>query len=98
MDVPHQRQFLAETRTRLDLPAHHMSGFGKVALVAGLILAHFKITGERISLVMRTDACDSVGDRLCLFWLGGELIGRWSYDVKSYGNVGVPALGVELGS
>jgi hypothetical protein len=97
--VSQQRQFLVETRTRLGLPAHHMSSFGRVALVAGLILAHFKITGERISLVMRTDTCDADGDRLCLDWNEGELsCGYWYGDDGPYDFVGVPALGVELGS
>ncbi len=98
-DVNQQKQFLDETRIRLGLPAHHMSGFGRVALVAGLILAHFKATGERISLVLRTDTCDSGGYRLILDWNEGELCcDGWRYDGEPCSSVGVPALGVELGS
>ena len=98
MSVDRQRQFLAETRIRLGLPDHHMSGLGEVALVAGLVLAHFKATGERISLVLRTNTRDSDGHRLCLLWCGGELYcDSWNYGVMPCYNVGVPALGVELG-
>ncbi|HBR80122.1 MAG: hypothetical protein UX09_C0052G0002 [Candidatus Uhrbacteria bacterium GW2011_GWE2_45_35] len=98
-DVVQQRQLLSDTRTRLALPAHHLIGFGNVALVAGLMLAHFKATDERIPLVVRIDTCDADGDRLRLFWGGGELYcARWFGGGKAYGNFGVLALGVELGS
>src|SRR3989338_2612496 len=56
-----QITFLADLRTQLELPDYHMSGFGQVGLVAGLILAYFKATGERIPLNncwARTDTCD----------------------------------------
>lgn len=97
MDVPHQRQFLTEIRTRLILPAHHLNSFGKVALVAGLVLAHFVTTGERLSLVLRTDTCDSDGDRLRLYWSVGSLYcAYWRDGDNPYSDVGVPALGVEL--
>ncbi|MDD2786052.1 MAG: hypothetical protein PHS79_04145 [Patescibacteria group bacterium] len=45
-----QLNLLAGLHTELELPAHHMSGFGRAGLVAGLILAHFKATGERVPL------------------------------------------------
>lgn len=55
-----QIQLLGEIRQRMELPAHHLTNFGKVALDAGLILAHFKRTGERVPLDCywtRTDTC-----------------------------------------
>jgi hypothetical protein len=64
-----QIKLLADLRTKLKLPAHHMSGFGSIALAAGLILAHFKATGERIPLNqywVRTDTCGADGVRLDL--------------------------------
>jgi len=98
-NVGQQRQFLTETRTRLGLPAHHLSGFGSVALVAGLILAYFKATGERISLELRTDTCGTGGRRLSLYWHGGSInCEHWYGDDDSSDNVGVPALGAELRS
>jgi len=99
-DVSQQRQLLSDTRVRLELPAHHMSDFNKVALVAGLFLAHSKVTGERISLVVRTDTCVTGGGRLCLSWGEGDLYcDYWDYGAEPYDGVGVLALGVEeLGS
>ncbi len=66
-----QIQFLAALRGKLELPAHHLAGFGNVALVAGLILAHFKATGERVPLDgywVRTDTCHADGLRLYVYW------------------------------
>ncbi len=45
-----QVQVLAALRTRLDLPAHHLTNFGDATLVTGLILAHHRATGERVPL------------------------------------------------
>ncbi len=98
-NVNQQMELLSATRAKSNLPAHHMSNFGSVALAAGLILAHFKATGERISLVVRTGTCDSVGYRLGLDWRDGELYcDYWYYDGEPYDRVGVLALGVELGN
>ncbi len=99
-----QRAFLKDLGRKLKLPAHHLSGFGKVALLAGLILAHHKATGERIPLGnywVRTDTCYAVGDRLGLgyFDAAGLYCYYWSFDYNAYGVLGVFALGVEtLGS
>lgn len=98
-----QIELLANLRTRLGLPAHHMSGFGTPALLAGLILAHYKATGERVLLDqywVRTDICRADGYRLRLFWSASGLsCGFWFLDGEAYGRVGVFALGVEaLGS
>ncbi len=96
-----QIQLLADFRTKLELPTNHMSGFGKVSLVAGLILAHFKATGERIPLNeywVRTDTCDA--DGLCLdlgkFVSAGLFCGYWLCGGDADGDVGVLALGVEV--
>lgn len=64
-----QLELLSNLRARLELPAHHMSGFGQASLVAGLILAHFQATGERTPLNcgwVRTDTRDADGRRLRL--------------------------------
>jgi len=92
-----QRALLAKLRTRLDLPVPHLRGFGKVALVAGLILTHFEATGERSALVARTDTCIVGGRRLSLSWHEGALrCVRWDVGDGPFGDVGVFALGVEV--
>jgi len=99
-----QQELLDILHDKLELPAHHMNGFGQVGMVAGLILAHFKATGERIPLNgywVRTDTCRADGSRLYLgkFDDAGLHCSGWDYDGSAYGNVGVFALGVEaLGS
>jgi hypothetical protein len=97
-----QIALLADLRGKLELPAHHMSGFGKVSLLAGLILAHCKATGERVplnGLWVRTDTCRAVGSRLGLGWHEAGLhCGRWRGDGKALDTVGAFVLGVELGS
>lgn len=97
-----QLALLGEIRNRLGLPAHHLANFGKVALDAGLILAHYKATGERIPAGLkwiRTDACDADGDRLGLgdFGEAGLHCGGWSFGEDRCDYLGVFALGVELG-
>lgn len=99
--VDEQRTLLSEVRTRLELPEHHLSGFGSVALVIALILAHFKRTGERVplqQLSVRTDTRHSDGNRLDLgfFVETGLRCDRWCFDVDGSGDLGVFALGVEL--
>lgn len=96
-----QKQALTELRAKYDLPENHLNSFGSAALVSGLILAHFKRTGERAPLNtewVRTDTLHSGGDRLglgdfdehglgCGGWLGGR-----------HDGLGVVPLGVEMGS
>lgn len=95
-----QMQMLADLRAKLDLPAHHMSGFGKVGLVAGLILAHHKATQECIPLNqywVRTDTCHADGGRLSL----GDFVGSglrcyyWLFGDEAHDLLGAFALGVE---
>ncbi len=73
--VDEQMKFLSDLRARYDLPASHLASFGSAALLSGLILAHFKITGERVPLDqywVRTDTLDSGGRRMNLGFFGGQ--------------------------
>jgi hypothetical protein len=97
-----QMAFLAEMRQRLGLPEHHLSGFGKISLLASLILAHFKATGERVPLDrcwIRTDTCNTLGRRLTLgdFDETGLYCVYWHFDGSRDGlsTIGVFALGME---
>lgn len=97
-----QKQALAELRAKYDLPANHLNSFGSAALVSGLILAHFKRTGERTPLNtdwVRTDTLNSDGDRLRLGGFGGRGLYcngyRWGDDRDGY--LGVFPLGVDVG-
>lgn len=101
--VDEQRQLLPKLRKRLELPEHHLSGFGEASLVAGLILAQFKATGERVPasrMYARTDTCLADGKRLDLggFDEGGLCCDIWHQTGENPDNLGVFALGVELGS
>lgn len=101
-NVAEQLRLLAETRIRLELPSHHLSSFGSAALLSGLILAHFKATGERVPkdcLWVRTDTCRAGGHRLRLSWHEDALgRGDWGWGGERSGGLGGVALGVELGS
>ncbi|MSU75589.1 MAG: hypothetical protein EXS55_03690 [Candidatus Magasanikbacteria bacterium] len=95
-----QLTLLGEIRTHLELPEHHLANLGKVALNAGLILAHYKATDERIPLNtrwIRTDTCSADGYRLRLGDFDGTgLAGDdWDSDGERDGFLGVFALGVE---
>lgn len=95
-----QTRILSDLRTKLELPEHHMRGLGSVGLVAGLILAHHKATGERIPLEqywVRTDTCRADGSRLYLgdFDGAGLRCSYWYFGGSANGLVGVFALGVE---
>ncbi|MFA6423837.1 MAG: hypothetical protein WCV83_00820 [Candidatus Magasanikbacteria bacterium] len=98
--VSEQMKLLADLRKQFNLPEHHLSGFGSVTVLAALILAHHKLTGEMVPLGgnwTRTDTCGSGGGRLGLGWVGGALCcGVWSWDGVRYGSVGAFPLGVEL--
>lgn len=102
-NVSKQMAHLAELRVRMELPAHHLASFGSVALLAGLILAHYKATGERVPLDrlwVRTDTCYAEGDRLSLgdFVEDGLHCGIWYRDGAARAGLAAFALGVELGS
>ena len=98
--VSEQKAHMVEFRNRLELPAHHCSSFGSAAILSGIILAHYKATGERVPLDClwtRTDICYAAGGRLWLNWYSGSLdCAYWHWDVGRCGDIGVFALGVEV--
>lgn len=101
--VSDQLVHLAETRTRLVLPAHHLSRFGSTALLSGLVLGHFRRTGERVplnGLVARSDTLHADGFRLSLRWFVDALsCGSCWFDGEASGDLGCFPLGFEeLGS
>lgn len=98
-----QMALLADLRREFGLPKTHLVSFGSTALLAGLIFAHYKATGERVPLDrywIRTDICRSDGRRLDLgcFDEFGLDCGDWRWHVGRYPIIGVFAVGVELGS
>lgn len=101
-NVSEQMAHLAELRAQTKLPSHHLASFGSSALLAGLILAHFKVTGERVPLDdywVRTDTCSADGSRLSLHWFEGSLrCGAWHWGGERRARLAAFALGVELGS
>ncbi len=89
-----------ELKQRYELPEHHVTNFGSIALLFALILAYFKFKGERVPLKMfyaASDTFHAVGNRLIAgrFGEGGLLCGYW--DGGAGGRVGFFLLGVELG-
>ena len=93
-----QKLLLAEFRQRYDLPAAHLASFGSAALLAGLILAHFKITGGRVPLDCywsRTETLYADGNRLDLGSFGADgLYCRCYWHDSAHDNLGCFALGV----
>lgn len=97
--VDEQKSLLADLRVRYDLPASHLTSFGSAALLAGLIIAHFKITGERVPLDrywVRTDTLSADGHRLGLgnFDESGLCCDRCHWGGHAGGNIGCFPLGV----
>ena len=94
-----QMNLLADLRRKHDLPATHLASFGSAALLAGLVLAHFKITGERVPLDCywtRTDTLHADGRRLNLgfFAAHGLRCARYDWDDDRRDGLGCFALGV----
>ncbi len=97
-----QKKALAKLRKKYSLPENHLFSFGSAALVSGLILAHFKRTGERAPLNsnwVRTDTLYADGHRLYLgdFDEVGLYCDFFSWDDYRSVYLGVFPLGVELG-
>ena len=97
-----QIQLLSELRKLHELPEHHLASFGDASMLAGLILLHFKRTGERTPLngdYVRTDTVRTDGWRLLLGRFGdyGLDCHRWccSGGGRSDVRLGCFALGVE---
>ncbi len=90
---------LAEVREEYGLPTDHLTDFGSVSLIAGLILAEFKRSGDRVPAnqdYVRTDTRRSGGCRLDLGGFGGHGLychGRW-WDGGRRSSLGVFPLGV----
>lgn len=100
-NVEEQKAFMTDVRVRYELPEHHMSSFGSAALMAGLVLAHFKRTGERTPLrnfYARSDTFHAGGNRLDLgnFDENGLSCDGWDDGARG-AFLGVFPLGVELG-
>lgn len=101
-NVEEQIALLSDLRQRFNLPAHHLASFGSAALLAGLILAHFKRIGERVPLNTdwtRTDTLFSDGVRLLLGDFAGSGLdcGDWLWaDGSRRSSLGCFALGVEV--
>ena len=97
-----QIAILGELRRRFNLPKHHLSCFGNLSLDSGLILAHFKRTGERTPLNgewARTDSFLSFVDQLGLGFEAGGLRGDGLLRSGDYVQVvGCFPLGVEIGA
>lgn len=99
-NVSQQMALLANLRREFCLSETHLASFGSPALLAALILAYFKATGERVPLDClwaRTDICYSDGLRLTLghFDEDGLHCASWSWDDVGYSDLGAFALGVE---
>lgn len=97
-----QLVLMATTRTQYGLPEHHLSNFGSVALLSGLVLAHHKLTRERVPLRgmwARTDTLRSFGARLSLGHFGeaGLRCVSRHWDDERRGILGAFPLGEELG-
>jgi hypothetical protein len=99
-NVQEQLGLLAEARKRYDLPEHHLSSFGQAGLLAGLILAEFRRSGDRVpldGLWTRTDTLDSDGDLLDLGDFGGDGLrcDCWGWLDDRSDDLGCFPLGVE---
>jgi len=99
-NVSEHLSFLGEWRNRFGLPAHHLSGFGKVGLLAGLILCHFKHSQEKVPFSgqwVRTDTLAVGRNRLNLGDFSGSLdCEHWHWDDEDrYEDLWAFALGVE---
>lgn len=99
-----QIQLLGEIRQWNEFPAHHLTSLGKVALNAGLILAHYKTTGEHVpfnNCWIRTGTYDADGGRLSLGHFDRDGLRGYHSDFSGgrVHDLGVFVLGVEeLGS
>jgi len=63
--VSEQTKILTKLRKQFGLPEHHLSSYGNASLNSGLILTHFKRTGERVPFNgrhIRTDSRFVKGD------------------------------------
>lgn len=91
-------RMLSQIRTEMGLPEHHLNGFGTATMNTGLILSHFKRTGQRLLAKegVRTGSYLGNGFNLCLgnFRESGLSCDKAS-NMSSLNTLGVFALGVE---
>lgn len=94
-----QRELLKTERQRLELPDHHLRSFGSAALVAALILAHFKRTAKRVPLKGNWARTDTQREDLQRIRFGNfgkpglECHYRWGN--QTHKGLGVFPLGIE---
>ena len=90
---------LAELRKEYNMPEGHLTDFGSAALMAGLILAEFKRSGNRVPAnleYVRTSTRRADGGRLRLgdFDGGGLVCDDYWWDVRRVRSLGAFLLGV----
>lgn len=101
--VQEQKKLMEEVRNSYGLPSGHLTVFGTASLLAGLILAHFLRTGERVpypnlSPFVRTDTYKGEDGRFYLGGFGEEGLGCWGGSSDHGGGaLGVFPLGLEAG-
>lgn len=86
-------------RDNYNMPANHCQSFGSISLLFALILAYYKLKGDRVPanfLYAASDTLHVIGHRLIAgdFLQDGLDCGNWSGDASS--DVGFFLLGVEL--
>lgn len=91
---------LAGIRERYGLPIHHLVNFGQAQMVAGLLLAHYLATDERLPMIghyVRTDTVISGGLQLSLgnFGAGGLDCVYWDGFDESFDRLHFLAIGLE---
>lgn len=91
-------QLRAELKKQYSLPAEHCDRFGPIALLFALILAHFKLTGERVPLEFLYAASDTFhegGGRLVAGDFRDDGLDCDDWDGEAGDDVGFFLLGVE---
>lgn len=96
-----QLKIMIDLQKELGLPENHLTSFGSISLLAGLILTHFKRTGERTPLErkwVRTDTFNSNISRMDLGSFDDSNLScdYWTRDVDSFSGLGCFPLGIEL--
>jgi hypothetical protein len=96
--IPQMDKLRTELKQRYELPVHHASSFGSIALLFALILAHFKRTGERVPLntfYAASDTFHADGDRLFAGNFDEDGLDCYYWHEDAYVSLGFFLLGVE---
>ena len=96
--IPQMEKLRGDLRQQHELPAHHATSFGSVALLFALILAHFKRTGERVPLKTFYAASDTFradGIRLIAGYFDGSGLYCYYWSEGACDGIGFFLLGVE---